>query len=100
MSVCVCICIISFLWIVGVILERLIVGTPNRRMAFFDVLGSFFDGVISLMLGILGVFVAYAGCQQNGLVFLWILLRLQKRGNRNCRGYGKKSDLGNDEKPE
>lgn len=94
--------IISFLWIVGVILERLIVGTPIAGWASLMCLVLFSTGLILLMLGILGE-------------YLWRTLDASR--NRppflvdrvaDCRNVEteiaedthKKSDLGNDEKPE
>lgn len=48
---------ISFLWIIGVILERLIVGTPIAGWASLMCLILFSTGMILLMLGILGEYL-------------------------------------------
>ncbi len=49
--------IIAFLWIVGVVLERLIVGTPIAGWASLMCLVLFSTGLILLMLGILGEYL-------------------------------------------
>ncbi|MCR4738636.1 MAG: glycosyltransferase family 2 protein [Lachnospiraceae bacterium] len=49
--------IISFVWIIGVIIERIVVGTPIAGWASLMCLVLFSAGLIMLMLGILGEYI-------------------------------------------